>query len=172
MPTNARKNSTSSPTDKSKRSKKKKKKDSSKSCVRKESNSGSDTACEERSSKKSHSRRGTSRSTKGRSSSGQEENSTDFRTSSTDGRSTSSSAENFISPHCTNSSSDLDNKRLNANERQTTPERATNESLRWDNTLDDPNAEEERIRVYKMNRRKRYMASLQMSEDTGSSVYA
>ncbi len=34
-----------------------------------------------------------------------------------------------------------------------------NESLRWDNTLDDPTAEAERIRIYKINRRKRYLAA-------------
>lgn len=32
----------------------------------------------------------------------------------------------------------------------------TNESLRWDGVLADPEAEKERIRVYKLNRRKRY----------------
>uniref|UniRef100_A0A452IC43 Protein LIAT1 n=1 Tax=Gopherus agassizii TaxID=38772 RepID=A0A452IC43_9SAUR len=31
-----------------------------------------------------------------------------------------------------------------------------NESLRWDGILEDPAAEEERLRVYKLNRRKRY----------------
>lgn len=31
-----------------------------------------------------------------------------------------------------------------------------NESLRWDGILDDPEAEKERIRVYKLNRRQRY----------------
>ncbi|XP_054988191.1 protein LIAT1 [Sorex araneus] len=31
-----------------------------------------------------------------------------------------------------------------------------NESLRWDGVLTDPEAEEERIRIYKVNRRKRY----------------
>ncbi|XP_043910223.1 protein LIAT1 [Protopterus annectens] len=36
-----------------------------------------------------------------------------------------------------------------------------NESLRWDGILDDPVAEEKRIEIYKMNRRKRYMAALQ-----------
>ena len=36
-----------------------------------------------------------------------------------------------------------------------------NESLRWDYALDDPRQEQERIRVYKINRRKRYMADAQ-----------
>ncbi|XP_066219637.1 protein LIAT1 [Saccopteryx leptura] len=31
-----------------------------------------------------------------------------------------------------------------------------NESLRWDGILSDPEAEKERIRIYKLNRRKRY----------------
>ncbi|XP_075760785.1 protein LIAT1 [Pelodiscus sinensis] len=31
-----------------------------------------------------------------------------------------------------------------------------NESLRWDGMLEDPAAEEERLRIYKLNRRKRY----------------
>ncbi|KAK6473351.1 protein LIAT1-like [Huso huso] len=36
-----------------------------------------------------------------------------------------------------------------------------NESLRWEGTLEDPSAEENRIRIYKMNRRKRYLNALQ-----------
>ncbi|CAM9720726.1 unnamed protein product [Bubo scandiacus] len=36
-----------------------------------------------------------------------------------------------------------------------------NESLRWDGILEDPVAEEERLRVYKMNRRKRYESYIQ-----------
>ena len=38
-----------------------------------------------------------------------------------------------------------------------------NESLRWDNVLDDPEAEAERIRIYKINRRKRYLAAMNKS---------
>ncbi|CAK7290342.1 Protein LIAT1 [Vulpes lagopus] len=34
-----------------------------------------------------------------------------------------------------------------------------NESLRWDGILADPEAEKERIRIYKLNRRKRYRVS-------------
>ncbi|XP_069882864.1 protein LIAT1 [Dipodomys merriami] len=34
-----------------------------------------------------------------------------------------------------------------------------NESLRWDGILTDPEAEKERIRIYKLNRRKRYRIS-------------
>lgn len=36
-----------------------------------------------------------------------------------------------------------------------------NESFRWDGILEDPVAEEERLRIYKMNRRKRYELYLQ-----------
>ncbi|XP_069647142.1 protein LIAT1 [Haliaeetus albicilla] len=36
-----------------------------------------------------------------------------------------------------------------------------NESLRWDTSLEDPEAEEERLRIYKMNRRKRYELYMQ-----------
>lgn len=35
-----------------------------------------------------------------------------------------------------------------------------NESLRWENALEDPEAEAERIRIYKINRRKRYLAAV------------
>ncbi|XP_040388132.1 protein LIAT1 [Cygnus olor] len=36
-----------------------------------------------------------------------------------------------------------------------------NESLRWDGILEDPVAEEERLRIYKVNRRKRYRLYIQ-----------
>ncbi|CAK6437888.1 unnamed protein product [Pipistrellus nathusii] len=36
------------------------------------------------------------------------------------------------------------------------PSSKVNESLRWDGILADPEAEKERIRIYKLNRRKRY----------------
>ena len=35
------------------------------------------------------------------------------------------------------------------------------ESLRWENQLDDEEKEEERLHIYKMNRRKRYLAAAQ-----------
>lgn len=35
------------------------------------------------------------------------------------------------------------------------------ESLRWDGILEDPQAEEERLRVYRVNRRKRYELYIQ-----------
>ena len=35
------------------------------------------------------------------------------------------------------------------------------ESLRWEHALDDEDKEEERIHIYKMNRRKRYLAAAQ-----------
>lgn len=43
-------------------------------------------------------------------------------------------------------------------EDQTEANSRTLESLRWVGVLDDPIAEEERLEVYKANRRKRYMA--------------
>lgn len=36
------------------------------------------------------------------------------------------------------------------------------ESLRWEGVLDDPQAEAERLEVYKANRRKRYLAARQL----------
>ena len=41
---------------------------------------------------------------------------------------------------------------------------ATNETLRWCNQLPDPSAEEERIRLYKINRIKRYEAALKLPD--------
>ncbi|CAG5116935.1 unnamed protein product [Candidula unifasciata] len=62
--------------------------------------------------------------------------------------SSSTSTQNMISsrPLCSNS---MDTKNNN------------NESLRWENILEDSEEEQERIRVYKMNRRKRYLADAQ-----------
>ncbi|XP_048375371.1 protein LIAT1 isoform X2 [Sphaerodactylus townsendi] len=39
----------------------------------------------------------------------------------------------------------------------------SNESLRWNGILDDPAAEEERLRHYRVDRRKRYVAYIQQS---------
>lgn len=36
-----------------------------------------------------------------------------------------------------------------------------NESLRWEGVLEDPDQERERLKIYKMNRRKRYLAAAQ-----------
>uniref|UniRef100_A0A8C0JDM3 Protein LIAT1 n=1 Tax=Chelonoidis abingdonii TaxID=106734 RepID=A0A8C0JDM3_CHEAB len=41
-----------------------------------------------------------------------------------------------------------------------------NESLRWDGILEDPAAEEERLRIYKLNRRKRYGLCVQQQLPT------
>ncbi|XP_069827317.1 protein LIAT1 isoform X2 [Dendropsophus ebraccatus] len=43
-----------------------------------------------------------------------------------------------------------------------------NESLRWEGVLEDPVAEEERIRQYKINRRKRYLLAAQKSSSLPS----
>nr|XP_004667847.1 protein LIAT1 [Jaculus jaculus] len=44
-----------------------------------------------------------------------------------------------------------------------------NESLRWDGILTDPEAEKERIRIYKLNRRKRYQLFALKGSPSGSS---
>ncbi|XP_078599322.1 uncharacterized protein LOC144874717 isoform X2 [Branchiostoma floridae x Branchiostoma japonicum] len=47
-----------------------------------------------------------------------------------------------------------------------------NESLRWEDPCEDTEDEEERLRIYKMNRRKRYLAAAQkMGLEYGNSVY-
>lgn len=89
--------------------------------------------------------------------------------SSTDGRSTSSSGENLEISFPT-ASSDIDcSRKDNDKDSSVTKSMNTktilNESLRWEGKLEDVDEELDRIRVYKMNRRKRYMASLQTNED-------
>lgn len=83
--------------------------------------------------------------------------SSNWRTSSSDGRSTSSSGENFGST--LNANSGLDTRNNEVNDLTTRTELTqVNESLRWDLTdCDDPDEEEERLRIYKLHRRKRYM---------------
>lgn len=51
-----------------------------------------------------------------------------------------------VSPYASNRSAEIEEKLSNG----------VNESLRWDGILSDPEAEKERIRIYKVNRRKRY----------------
>lgn len=88
--------------------------------------------------------------------------------SSTDGRSTSSSGENLEISFPT-ASSDIDCTRKDEKESFTksinTKTMNLNESLRWEGEVEDVEEEQDRIRVYKMNRRKRYMASLQTNEE-------
>ncbi|XP_033747708.1 uncharacterized protein LOC117332785 [Pecten maximus] len=53
------------------------------------------------------------------------------------------------------------NKPMLKSASSTTVSKRTTESLRWDQILDNEEEEEERIRIYKMNRRKRYLAAAQ-----------
>lgn len=78
--------------------------------------------------------------------------------SSSEARSTSvSSAENVIASS-SRSSDGAD--RLNGQQSPSTRTPRQNESIRWSPECDDSEEEVERIRVYKQNRRKRYMAYL------------
>ncbi|MEE6469472.1 hypothetical protein FKM82_008642 [Ascaphus truei] len=45
-----------------------------------------------------------------------------------------------------------------------------NETLRWEGILDDPVAEEERIRKYKINRRKRYLLAAQQTSFSANNL--
>ncbi|KAM5179583.1 protein LIAT1 [Mantella aurantiaca] len=51
-----------------------------------------------------------------------------------------------------------------------TQEVVCNESLRWEGVLDDAAAEEERIRQYKINRRKRYLLAAQKSTHNSTAL--
>ena len=116
------------------------------------------------------------------SSSTQNTSSSSWRTSSSDGRSTSSSGENFGAASCTNSASSNETRsRENAVNAGTlavaSPSSLTriNETLRWDFTeCDDPVEEEERLKIYKLHRRKRYMDFLhkRTGGEPPSSFYA
>lgn len=116
------------------------------------------------------------------SSSTQNTSSSSWRTSSSDGRSTSSSGENFGATNYTNSaSSDETRSREDAVNTGTLAVASSssltriNETLRWDFTeCDDPDEEEERLRIYKLHRRKRYMDFLhkRTGGEPQSSFYA
>lgn len=121
-----------------------------------------------------------SESSKSCSSSTQNTSSSSWRTSSSDGRSTSSSGENFGATSCINSAS-LDETRALESAVNTSAAKTSssltqiNETLRWDFTeCDDPNEEEERLRIYKLHRRKRYMDFLhkRTGGEPQSSFYA
>ena len=116
------------------------------------------------------------------SSSTQDTSSSSWRTSSSDGRSTSSSGENFGATSCTNSASSNET-RSQENAVNTGALAAAssssltriNETLRWDFTdCDDPDEQEERLRIYKLHRRKRYMDFLhkRTGGEPQSSFYA
>ena len=116
------------------------------------------------------------------SSSTQNTSSSGWRTSSSDGRSTSSSGENFGAAICTNSSSSNETRsRQNADSTGSLAVASSssltriNETMRWDFTeCDDPAEEEERLKIYKLHRRKRYMDFLhkRTGGEPQSSFYA
>ncbi|XP_075706520.1 protein LIAT1 [Rhinoderma darwinii] len=61
-------------------------------------------------------------------------------------------------------SDELNNEEIESGSLSTiVQESPVNESLRWEGVLEDPIAEEERIRQYKINRRKRYLLAGQKS---------
>lgn len=117
-------------------------------------------------------------SSKSRSSSTQNTSSSSWRTSSSDGRSTSSSGENFGAASCTKSpSTDESRVRESVNslgQSSLTSLTRINETLRWDYTqCEDPDEEEERLRIYKLHRRKRYMDFLhKRTGEPSNSFYA
>ena len=105
--------------------------------------------------------------------------SSSWRISSSDGRSTSCSGENFSSASCKNSAS-LDESCVRGSVDSLAQSSSTgltreNETLRWDYIqCDDPKEEEERLRIYKLHRRKRYMDILhkRTGGEPQSSFYA
>lgn len=95
-------------------------------------------------------------------------------TSASDGRSTSSSGEN-LGAVSFKSTSQMDLR----NSKSKTPEKSpslpqVNESLRWTTEYEDPELESERLKLYKMNRRKRYLGYLheRLGESIEKNYYA
>jgi len=167
MPTQSKKTLALTPTDRPAKPKKKKKKDSGKSSRNintKTPASAADSSSEGTKRVKSRAKsRGLETNNESRSSNTQNTSLDSWRTSSSDGRSTSSSGENFSAASCTNVVSSDDQCRAQGSVNSMVASSATsltrvNEALRWDYTqCDDPHAEEERLRIYKLHRRKRYM---------------
>lgn len=98
---------------------------------------------------------------------------------SSNDRTTSSSSGENIPVLYQSENSDLDctkerhNGELESKTNTTNSLSTRNESLRWDNVRDDKGEEEERLRIYKINRRKRYMEVFQKnSDDRLSQFYA
>ncbi|KXJ29044.1 hypothetical protein AC249_AIPGENE1360 [Exaiptasia diaphana] len=156
MPNQAKKVTSTSTTDKQTKTKKKKKSSSSHK-IRRESGSDSNEGVK----KKSKSRRGRISSDSAGSTS-QECSPALSGSSSSNDRTTSSSSGENISVLYQSENSDLDcaKERLNGEESKTNTTNSLttrNESLRWDNVRNNEDDEEERLRVYKINRRKRYM---------------
>lgn len=96
--------------------------------------------------------------------------------SASDGRSTSSSGENFAAVRSRSTSSmNLDKSCRKTQEKSPIlTQNQKSESLRWTNEFQDPTLEAERLKLYKMNRRKRYLGFLQerVGGDTDKSYYA
>ena len=95
-------------------------------------------------------------------------------TSTSDGRSTSSSGENLGAVSFA-STSQMDLR----NAKSKTPEKSPslpqiNESLRWITECENPQLESERLKLYKMNRRKRYLGYLhdRLGESLEKNYYA
>ncbi|KAL9981942.1 hypothetical protein ACROYT_G010709 [Oculina patagonica] len=193
MPTQSKKSVSVTPTERSAKPKKKKKKESGRNSRNSSSKtlaSGADSSSEgthRKSRTKSRAdtytnieKKVASESSKSCSSSTQNTSSSSWRTSSSDGRSTSSSGENFGATSCTTSAS-LDETRARESAANTSTVTTSssltriNEALRWDFTnCDDPEEEEERLRIYKLHRRKRYMDFLhkRTGGEPQSSFYA
>lgn len=177
MPTQSKKTLALTPTDRPAKPKKKKKKDSGKSSRNintKTPASAADSSSEGTKRVKSRAKsRGLETNnekkasgdlrSKSRFSNTQNTSLDSWRTSSSDGRSTSSSGENFSAASCANSVSSDDQCRAQGSVNSMGASSATsltrvNEALRWDYTqCDDPHEEEERLKIYKLHRRKRYM---------------
>lgn len=171
MPTQSKKSVSITATDRPAKPKKKNKKESSRNSrnsFSKTTTSGVDNSSEGTHRKsRTKSRSDTSDVTEGKvasdissksfSSRTENTSSSNWRTSSSDGRSTSSSGENVGSTTGANSGLDTRDSEVNNVTKRSELTRV-NESLRWDLTdCDDPDEEEERLRIYKLHRRKRYM---------------
>ncbi|KAK2574176.1 Protein LIAT1 [Acropora cervicornis] len=115
---------------------------------------------------------------KSRSSSSQNTSSRSRALSSSDGRSTTCSGENFdpvISTKSESSDESRTGETLDSLSQTSSTAAAINETLRWDFVRsNDPDEEEERLRIYKLHRRKRYLEFLQRTNgrEAESSFYA
>lgn len=113
-----------------------------------------------------------------RSSSSQNTSSRSRALSSSDGRSTTCSGENFdpvISTKSESSDESRTGETLDSLSQTSSTAAAINETLRWDFVRsNDPDEEEERLRIYKLHRRKRYLEYLQRTNgrEAESSFYA
>lgn len=73
----------------------------------------------------------------------------------------SAKVANRLVPQSSNQRTVNNNNRLPKSASASMVNKSTLESLRWDKVLENEDEEEERIRIYKMNRRKRYLAAAQ-----------